>query len=64
LTKLRGAVAHLGERFNGIDLAASSAKRGVGTPITLMPNTDKGKVIENCAMQIREIADILLTASA
>jgi len=44
-----------------IDLAASSARPGVGIPITLMPNADKRKVIENCASQIRKIADILLS---
>jgi len=47
-----------------IDLAECSERRGVGTPITLMPNTDKRKVIENCAVQIREVADILLAGSA
>ena len=44
-----------------IDLAASSARPGVGIPITLMPNADKRKVIKNCASQIRKIADILLS---
>ena len=47
-----------------IDLAACFERRGVGTPITLTPNADKRKVIENCAVQIREVADILLAGSA
>ena len=42
-----------------IDLAVCSERRGVGTPITLVPNVGKRKVIENCAMQIREIVGIL-----
>ena len=46
-----------------IDLASCSSWRGVGTPVTLMPNVGKRKVIENCAMQIREIADVLLNGS-
>ena len=47
-----------------IDLAACFERRGVGTPITLTPNADKRKVIENCAVQIREVADILFADSA
>ena len=47
-----------------IDLAACSERRGVGTPITLMPNADKRKVIDNCAVQVRGIADILFADSA
>ena len=49
-----------------VDLATYARRGwgGIATPITLMPNTDKRKVIENCAVQIREIADILLAGSA
>ena len=47
-----------------IDLAACSERRGVGTPITLTPNADKRKIIENCAVQIREVADILFADSS
>ena len=48
--------------FYVVDIANYSKRgwTGKALPITLVPNAEKIQVIENCAMQIRQIANILL----